>query len=194
MPKVSQEHLERRRLQIIDAAWACFSRKGFHETSMQDIFQESGLSAGAVYRYFRSKDELIQAIALENQHTLTGGLKDLLDQDPVPPIDEIVTSLCATVMSRLGPGGRLRIIFDAWAEAMHNPAVGDVIRDVMIGTREWWTQIAEKLRDAGRLPADADPEAVALVLFSIVQGAAVQYLLVGDIDPEQVGRGVRALI
>jgi AcrR family transcriptional regulator len=50
MPKVSQEHLERRRQQILEAATECFARQGFRGTSMQDIFDASGLSAGAVYR------------------------------------------------------------------------------------------------------------------------------------------------
>ena len=59
MPRVSDEYLEQRRRQILDAAQRCFARKGFHETSMQDVFRESGLSAGAVYRYFKSKNELV---------------------------------------------------------------------------------------------------------------------------------------
>jgi AcrR family transcriptional regulator len=35
---------------------------GFHATSMQDLLREANLSAGAVYRYFKSKDEIIAAI------------------------------------------------------------------------------------------------------------------------------------
>ncbi|HEY3480630.1 MAG TPA: helix-turn-helix domain-containing protein, partial [Streptomyces sp.] len=63
MPKVSEEHKESRRRQIIDAAWVCFARNGFHKTSMPDVFAEAGLSAGAVYRYFSGKEALIAAIA-----------------------------------------------------------------------------------------------------------------------------------
>jgi hypothetical protein len=47
MPKVSKEHLERRRQQILEAATECFARQGLHGTSMQDIFDASGLSAGS---------------------------------------------------------------------------------------------------------------------------------------------------
>ncbi|MBY0421213.1 MAG: TetR/AcrR family transcriptional regulator, partial [Parvularculaceae bacterium] len=54
---------EKRRRQIIEAALRCFSRKGFHQTSMQEICAEAELSAGALYRYFPSKSELIVAIA-----------------------------------------------------------------------------------------------------------------------------------
>ena len=49
MPKVSEQHREARRDQIVDAALRCFSRKGFQRTSMADIIAESGLSAGAIY-------------------------------------------------------------------------------------------------------------------------------------------------
>src|SRR3989304_6177982 len=56
MPKVTEAHLEARRSQILDAAWTCFARKGYHQATMQDICQESGLSPGAIYRYFESKE------------------------------------------------------------------------------------------------------------------------------------------
>ena len=61
MPKVAKEHGEARRRQIVDAAYRCFARRGFHQTTMRDIYQEAGLSPGAVYHYFASKDEIIQA-------------------------------------------------------------------------------------------------------------------------------------
>ena len=61
MPKVSGAHIAARRQQILDAARACFARQGFHQTSIQDICKEAGLSPGAVYRYFPSKDHIIAA-------------------------------------------------------------------------------------------------------------------------------------
>jgi AcrR family transcriptional regulator len=60
MPKVLPEYLELRRQQILDAAAACFSRRGFHQTTMHDICGEAELSPGAVYRYFSSKEEIIR--------------------------------------------------------------------------------------------------------------------------------------
>jgi len=62
MPKVSSRYLEERKNEIIDAAEACFLRKGFHQCTMQDICRESGLSPGAIYRYFNSKGDIIAAV------------------------------------------------------------------------------------------------------------------------------------
>lgn len=53
---------EERRSQILDAAVAVFARLGFHQARMDDIVQEAGLSKGALYWYFKSKDEIVMAI------------------------------------------------------------------------------------------------------------------------------------
>ena len=57
-PDVSQE----RKNQIIEAATAVFAEKGFYEARMDDIVEASGLSKGALYWYFDSKDAIIAAI------------------------------------------------------------------------------------------------------------------------------------
>src|SRR4030042_7081481 len=67
MPKVTEGHLEARGQQILDAAWACFARKGYHQRTMQDICQESGLSPGAIYRYFAGKEAILEAINVRSQ-------------------------------------------------------------------------------------------------------------------------------
>ena len=54
-------HLDRRP-QILDAAEACFTRSGFHRTTMQDVAGEAGMVPGNLYRYFASKDALILAL------------------------------------------------------------------------------------------------------------------------------------
>lgn len=57
-PDVSNE----RKVQIINAAEGVFTRKGFDQARMDDIAEETGLSKGTLYLYFKSKDELIIAI------------------------------------------------------------------------------------------------------------------------------------
>ena len=52
-----------RRAEILDAARICFARSGFHQTSMQEVCAEAGMSPGNLYRYFRSKEAIIAGIA-----------------------------------------------------------------------------------------------------------------------------------
>jgi AcrR family transcriptional regulator len=60
MPKVTKEHRQARRDQILKAALECFAQKGFHRTSMNDIFEKAGLSAGAVYLQFSCKEDIVE--------------------------------------------------------------------------------------------------------------------------------------
>lgn len=51
-----------RRNQILDAAQRCFKKQGFHKTTLRDIAQEFGMSAGHIYNYFSNKEAIIEAL------------------------------------------------------------------------------------------------------------------------------------
>ncbi|MBI3814338.1 MAG: helix-turn-helix transcriptional regulator, partial [Nitrospinae bacterium] len=59
---VQRETEEVRRKQILESAIRCISRQGYHQTTMDDIASEAGLSKGALYWYFKSKDEILTAM------------------------------------------------------------------------------------------------------------------------------------
>ncbi|MYW34996.1 helix-turn-helix domain-containing protein [Streptomyces sp. SID2119] len=61
---------------MLDGAARCFARSGFHGTSMQDVLKEVGLSAGAVYRYFPGKEDIIAAITEETFATIRGAFAE----------------------------------------------------------------------------------------------------------------------
>ena len=63
MPKLKPEVQTARREHILDAAERCFARAGFHRTTMHDICKEAGVSPGALYVYFDSKEALIAGIS-----------------------------------------------------------------------------------------------------------------------------------
>jgi hypothetical protein len=45
-----------------------------------------------------------------------------------------------------------------WAEALHDPVYQAIVAELFTGVRATWTELASRMRDAGRLPEDADPE------------------------------------
>jgi AcrR family transcriptional regulator len=193
MPRVSEDHLERRRRQILDAARACFIRKGIHATSMQDIFAEADLSAGAVYRYFKSKNDLIKA----NIETVAGDLqaffRELAHSDPLLPMDEVIERLGDKIVALSGENGPLRLAPEAWVLATHDPEIAAYIADNITHIRETWTYYMRRLVDVGLLPPDTDVVAAGKTLFAVVPGFLLQRLIVKDISPDELGRGMRAL-
>jgi TetR/AcrR family transcriptional regulator, transcriptional repressor of aconitase len=166
MPKVSEEHLAARRRQILDAALVCFSRSGFHQTSMQQIFEESGLSPGAVYRYFKGKEEIVQAIAEET----LGGFAAALQAGPPSPPAELFGRMLDTIDAVAQRDQRMRLALQVWGEAMVNPRVAAFVRQAVEGLRR---------RIASELDCP-DPDATARVLVALTQGLVVQRDLYGD--------------
>ena len=66
MPKVSREHVEARRTQILEGARRCFARFGYEGATVPRLEREIGLSHGAIFNYYRSKLDLFVALAFED--------------------------------------------------------------------------------------------------------------------------------
>ena len=97
MPKISDEKRAARRTQILEAAWTCFQKEGLHATTMDDIIRASRLSAGAVYSYFPSKDELILAAVTTSLSGLTALVEPLLRAEPAPTPAALLLDIAATI-------------------------------------------------------------------------------------------------
>jgi len=68
VPKVSAEHLESRRRQILDGARRAFAHHGYEGATVVRLEAETGLSRGAIFNYFPSKWDIFYALADEDQH------------------------------------------------------------------------------------------------------------------------------
>jgi AcrR family transcriptional regulator len=193
MPKVSDEHLAARRRQILGAALVCFSRRGFHQTPMQAIFDEAGLSPGAVYRYFKSKEEIVQAIASETLGGFARAIEPGPDEEPLGPVellDRFFDFIEGVELRR----ERLRLAIQAWGEVLHNPELSDFVRGLVDDLR---TRMSATLREAqrrGALDPELDTDAAARVLIAIAQGFVVQSAWFEDLDPRTFRAAARALL
>ena len=123
MPKVSDDYRASRRQQILDAAVECFARQGFHRTSMQDIFTESGLSAGAVYGYFAGKDEIVAAVADERHaHEVALFTGALAAADLRDGLHQLVHAYFDWLRDP-AEQRRRRLAVQLWAEALRDEAL-----------------------------------------------------------------------
>lgn len=194
MPRVTAEHLRARRRQILDAAGRCFGRAGFHRTSMQDILAEAGLSAGALYRYFRSKHEIVMAIANETIAEVTSDVEPLLAADPPEPFGTVLGAVLDQIEPRLSPGGPLNMAVQVWGEATHDTALRDFVTETYERLRALFVDYATRAAEAGMLPPGADADAVGAVLFGLVPGYVVQRTLTGTPDRAAYLAGVAGLL
>ncbi|WP_020123374.1 TetR/AcrR family transcriptional regulator [Streptomyces canus] len=200
MARVSQAHLDARRRQILDGAAVCFARNGFHATSMQDVLKEVDLSAGAVYRYFSGKEELIAAIVGEVLGQVHESFEEAARSSPPPPPDLLVTSMLSRVLATnesVTVDGRPafpRLVVQVWTETLRNEELAALLREGYGAVRETWSRIVGAYQDAGTMRSDVSPEHVARTMMAASMGFLAQQALFGPTPAEVLGDGLRALM
>ena len=200
MARVSQEHLDARRRQILDGAALCFARNGFHATSMQDVLKEVDLSAGAVYRYFSGKEELIAAIVTEVLQEVGDAFRTAGEQNPLPPLDVIVGEVTGRMLG-LRPGlthkGAAvfpRLIVQVWAETLRDAELSKVLAEGYAKVHEPWVRLVERYQEAGLMRADVPAESVARTMIAAAQGFIAQMALFGGASVDVFQEGLRGLM
>lgn len=189
-PDVSAE----RRSQILDAATAVFAERGFHEARMDDIAEKSGLSKGALYLYYKSKDAII--VALMRQFFKLGmrDLRKLREQEGA-----VSERLIAYSHQLAGEMRRMTAVVSLAWEFYAIAARQKVVRDYLkVYFAEYRTALAELIQDGmdrGELRLGNATE-VATTLTGLYEGLAL--LAVVDASAadwtEQVEASVRLLL
>lgn len=184
MPKVSQEHLDARRDEILDAACACFSRKGFHETTIADIREESGLSTGAIYGHFESKDAIVRAAAARARERLEAMLEIArAEADPRRGLQRLYEALtaCATAPGEKGlESSRLEVRLRA--AAIHDPELRAIVRRWYRTLIPEIAELVARIREDENQPGDPADERVARAILAAMEGSLVQRVLDEDAD------------
>ncbi|MFT0860370.1 TetR/AcrR family transcriptional regulator [Ancylobacter sp. G4_0304] len=195
MPKISDEKRVARRLQILEAAWTCFDAQGLHATTMSDIIRVSGLSAGAVYSYFPSKDELILSAVSTSLSGLSGRVEPIFSANPPPPPDLFIRQVCETIaLFTVREGYDLRrLALLGWSEAQRNEKLRATMRGFYLAFRERLADLAARWQRDGMLGNDASTPDVAKTMLAIILGYVVQFGILGDVAPPDLARGLRDL-
>src|SRR5262245_13370371 len=168
MPRVSQDHLDARRRQILDGARACFARYGYEGATVRRLEEATGLSRGAIFHHFRDKESLFLALAEDEahrmaevvaEHGLVQVMRDLLaskgggqNGQADDPADWLGTRLEVSRRLRTDPEFRAR-----WAERS---------RELTAATR----QRLLRQRDAGNLREDMNVDTLTSFLELVLEG------------------------
>jgi AcrR family transcriptional regulator len=193
VPKVSEAYRDARRRQILDAAIACFARDGFHRTSMQHIVAAAGLSPGAIYRYFSSKEDIVEAIADERHARETALLAEALTAGDVREALHRVTHAYFDWLKDPAEQQRRRVTVQVWAEALRNQRVAAIVER---GTaqRHPATALFRAAQQRGALAADLDPDALSRLMLAVIQGFILQQAWDPTVDVDRYVQVLDALI
>jgi AcrR family transcriptional regulator len=179
-PDVSTE----RRSQIIEAALACFTRKGYVNTTMDDIVAESGLSKGAIYWYFKSKDDVFQA-AFTSMFEAVGA--------------ESMAALqaCGTAAEKLRFGARTMVdlardiegyfalIVEFWAQSENRDEVMGFWAEMLTQYQQVIAAIFESGIQSGEF-RKVDADALAWMIMTAYDGLAAYDMMIPNLDMDKI--------
>ncbi|HAL49289.1 MAG TPA: hypothetical protein DCP37_16185 [Dehalococcoidia bacterium] len=178
-PNVAEKCIE----QILDAAMVVFAQASFQEASMDEIAREAGLSKGAIYLYFNSKDALIGSIldrlfsveldALKELQTAPGSVSDRL-----MALDRQV----ADDMIRMTPV--FPILYEFYAEAARKESVRQVLKGYYDAYHERLVELLRQGVESAEFRA-VNVHDVASAILAIYEGLA----LLWTVDPEKTTWG-----
>jgi len=177
----------------MEAATTCFARNGFHKTSMPDVFAESGLSAGAVYKHFPSKDALIAAIAEDSTRQLIDVLDMRLAATDLLPLTDLLPAVIEDLTARGSGNTPAPMALQVWSEMMRDAQLAMTVGTMLGQVHERLTQLCRRSQQAGDLPADLDPGDAARVLIALLHGWIVQWNIMGLAAHQQIKAGLGAL-
>ncbi len=176
-PKLKPETLEKRKAQILKAALTSFARKGYHQTTMDDIVQEAGLSKGGVYLHFGSKKELFislfepMMVGMEEYMTASLASQVSAREKMGAILDMFATFATADEFQEIMP-----LMIDVWAQNLQDPDINEIVIDIYNRFQASFVQlIQDGIANGEFKPVNAS--ALASVLFAMYDGLMVQWMI-----------------
>ncbi len=180
------KHPEETVQRILTTASKLFLEKGYEKTSLQDIIRETGLSKGAIYHHFSSKEEILAWLLQRLLRDLSNDIGHIVDRDDAARdrLSAVITAylqlfadhrdLCTVLLTELGRITRIPLLADAIWAAFHEPVrklldAGEhdgslrAVEEEMSASAEELSQIAGELQaEVGRFrTGEADGEAAS---------------------------------
>lgn len=181
MSRVTQAHIDARVEAITGAANVVFSRKGFAGATMAEIAAEAGVSAGAIYRYFRSKEEIIEAMSVESCERREAIVREIAAQgDTITVLDQLANTFFSQLAEPDTQAGCIEL--ELASEATRNPQIKEVVQRGFDGLIASFAAIIRRGQAQGDINPRLDAESVARVMMGAFDGLATQQAAGHDVD------------
>ena len=134
MPKVSEEYYEKKRREIIDAAYRVCVRKPITSIEMKDIIAETGFSHGVIYRYYKDLDEVFKdlIITINSENRIDGRLEEILARSDIKDWEKTIYEICAMLAAYMREVGTDMLKVSIYGDML---AMSDPERAMRISSR-----------------------------------------------------------
>lgn len=178
MPKVYPGYRREAKSRVIQASIGLFTSKGYHGTTMEDIASELGVSRGALYQYFKSKENILQEIFLLNQESL----RTMLERNGEEPDPLVAAGKLFDLITEC-KRARMPIHFEIVSLASHDPVIQQIVHDDHLKDVEVVQAFVEKHMDRGSIRKDVGARVMAELMMSVTIGA-MEKLIIGVDEAE----------
>jgi AcrR family transcriptional regulator len=172
-----EEQRSQAREKILAAAATCFAEKGYSGCSVQDIADRAGMSKGALYVYYKSKEELLKSMFVLEHNSAKERMEEAT---AVPPFLNGIISF----MSQCITNGTFPMDHRLWAEvlavAARDPSIKRDFVESERAMRKFWVGMLQKAAKAGEIDSALDLDSTAIWLIALGDGLILR---VAD-DPE----------
>lgn len=190
MPKLKPATHNARRENILDAAEQCFARTGFHRTTMHDICKMAGISPGALYVYFDSKEALIAGITERDRAEFAEQFARLAEAaDFMTALKSLGDYYMQENRAHKGP-----LCIEIGLESLRNPVVGEIFRRFDREVMESFQKLFQRLEDQGRVAPAMDIPAVTTAFSLLADGVFWRTTVHPTFDRERAMNAVLAMI
>jgi TetR/AcrR family transcriptional regulator, fatty acid metabolism regulator protein len=182
--------LEDKRRQLLDAAVRVFARKGFHASRVGDIAEEAGVAHGLLYHYFKSKDQVLEAVFHENWSILVARIESVEETDE-PAADQIRHIAAIVLRTWLHLPDVVRVVIQEFGRS---PELGERIGELTLPIDALQRVIARGI-EQGEFRKDIDPAFAATVVYGSIDELLTAWVL-GRLpsDEEAVARAEQTLV
>ena len=168
MPKVVPEYKELAKKRIIDAAYSIFYKRGYHNSTMDDIAGEVGVSKASLYSYFKSKEELLQAAT--NKYLTTSFNQYFYANESLEPLEELYHDLINSI-------GLIQLNFEITALSSINENIGMINRDNYLKKLDTLKFFVESQQSKGTIRQDISAGTIAQLLNAIYTDISMQLII-----------------
>jgi AcrR family transcriptional regulator len=157
---------------ILDAAYRVFANRGYGQSSVDAVIAEAGLSKGAFYHHFTSKDELFKALIQDRQRKCIDQMTDAV----IPASsrrDAIERLVGVGLQSNEADPDWVRIYFEFCMQAMREEFARNIVSASLRECRGIVAQMLKRGQESGSVRADLDLAAAALLLIGLFDGIAL---------------------